>query len=279
MNTNNLGFIPLLFDGIYGTTHDNWQKAGITTLSCSLQTLLCKPGLEALYQFPDLATFLNWPGSLVLNAHLEPPRHGKYNLHSVYDGSQFQISPEELLRIIKHLKPQYVLMPLQIETLIPPDFWKDWPASIFPFFPLSSWDNDFLPTERGWTLSASDLDYLPTHKKNGYLYGNLEYSQIKQLQKLDFMGIESNQPIVDACKGLIYTEKGLIDLKESTMAMQFEVLEANCLCETCSQSFTKAYLHHLLANTPLLAERLLIMHNVTRVQQWKAQDFSEPLPK
>ena len=44
--------------------------------------------------------------------------------------------------------------------------------------------------------------------------------------------------------------------------MQFETIDPECTCPTCSQQFTKAYLHHLLQQTPLLCHRLLIQHNV-----------------
>lgn len=74
--------------------------------------------------------------------------------------------------------------------------------------------------------------------------------------------IESNQPAEDACSGILYTREGNINIENSDMALQFSPIDADCSCPTCKQNLTRAYLHHLLANTPLLAQRFLIMHNV-----------------
>lgn len=44
-----------------------------------------------------------------------------------------------------------------------------------------------------------------------------------------------------------------------------QVLRPGCDCETCQAFLSRAYLHHLLEHTPLLAQRFLIVHNVRQM--------------
>jgi queuine tRNA-ribosyltransferase len=86
---------------------------------------------------------------------------------------------------------------------------------------------------------------------------------------LSFPFIESNQPCEDGFAGILYTHQENMDISDSQMAKQFIPIDDQCTCPTCKQAFTRAYLHHLLANTPLLAQRLLIMHNVYWIGNYK----------
>lgn len=74
--------------------------------------------------------------------------------------------------------------------------------------------------------------------------------------------VESDVWASDACEGKVYTSSGIINLNESLFSNDFNVIDSNCLCPTCQQQFTRAYLYHLLRNTPLLCQRLLIQHNI-----------------
>jgi queuine tRNA-ribosyltransferase len=60
-------------------------------------------------------------------------------------------------------------------------------------------------------------------------------------------------------------------------AMLFMGLDGMCSCPTCLAGFTWAYLHHLLASTPGLCQRLLIQHNVGYVVQ-QLKRLSQGLP-
>ncbi len=60
----------------------------------------------------------------------------------------------------------------------------------------------------------------------------------------------------------MYSISGPIDLRLSSERMNFNVLDPNCSCPTCTQKLTRAYLHHLLQHTPLLCQRFLILHNI-----------------
>ena len=69
--------------------------------------------------------------------------------------------------------------------------------------------------------------------------------------------------IVD-CRNLTFNAKKQVRFKTidgSHKTIEVEESE-NCSCETCSQGFTRAYFHHLLQHTPLLAQRFLVIHNV-----------------
>jgi queuine tRNA-ribosyltransferase len=72
----------------------------------------------------------------------------------------------------------------------------------------------------------------------------------------------SDQPARDACDGIVYGKNGNIDIKATECRLDFRMIDETCQCPTCHQSFTRAYLHHLLEHTPLLCQRLLIQHNV-----------------
>ena len=88
----------------------------------------------------------------------------------------------------------------------------------------------------------------------------------------DFVS-EHDKPAADAFQGFIYESPSSFrqtslkhvasySLLEPSNAIDFSPLALNCACPTCQGGATRAYLHHLLQHTPLLAQRLLIMHNV-----------------
>lgn len=72
----------------------------------------------------------------------------------------------------------------------------------------------------------------------------------------------SDQPAQDACEGIVYTWQGHVSLMAPAMRNCFELLDAQCACPVCAQGFTRAYLHHLYEQTPLLCKRYLVQHNV-----------------
>ena len=80
-----------------------------------------------------------------------------------------------------------------------------------------------------------------------------------------FECIESDKPAADALQGIIYTQTGTFNLLDEDNREAFSALDAECDCPTCRAGYTRAYLHHLLQHTPLLAQRFLMMHNVARI--------------
>lgn len=171
-------------------THENWLEIGVTTVSCTLSTLLMKPGFETLSRIGTLQDFVGWSGLLILNvSDLSFDVVGQTKIRSIYDGSVTAYQKEDLLELIEQLKPDEVL----------------------------------------WHCDSE------------------QYSQ---------------KPMIDAMSGLIYSKERIYSILSETMTQSFEVLSAECECPTCSQGLTRAYLHHLYQQTPLLAYRYLIQHNV-----------------
>lgn len=78
----------------------------------------------------------------------------------------------------------------------------------------------------------------------------------------------SAQPLTLAQDGKFIT-RSICDIRSIEYKTQFEPLQKTCACPTCKLNLTKAYLHHLWFEVPLLAQRYLAMHNIT--QALKAQ--------
>ena len=72
----------------------------------------------------------------------------------------------------------------------------------------------------------------------------------------------SDLPAQHAMQGVVYHSGGKYSLLSQEYALDFQLLDENCACPTCQQSFTRAYLHYLYQSTPLLCQRFLLMHNV-----------------
>ena len=85
---------------------------------------------------------------------------------------------------------------------------------------------------------------------------------IRELRRLGVEYVSSNVPASDACNGRIYSDDGLIVLKDDAYRMDFNTIDKTCSCPTCDQQLTRAYLHHLFDHTPLLCQRFLIQHNI-----------------
>jgi len=102
---------------------------------------------------------------------------------------------------------------------------------------------------------------------DGYYQGDLSLADFHQLAERMPCLVESDRPAQDAVSGLVYSEGACLSILDQQMAQAHQVIEAACQCPTCSQQFTRAYLHHLLQHTPLLAQRYLVQHNCYYVQQ------------
>lgn len=73
---------------------------------------------------------------------------------------------------------------------------------------------------------------------------------------------QGNLPAEDALNGKIYTaQNGCFSIEDSSVTLDFALLDASCKCPACGAGLTRAYFHHLFKHTPLLCHRWLIMHN------------------
>ncbi|WP_454785115.1 tRNA-guanine transglycosylase [Legionella sp. WA2024007413] len=264
-------FIPVLTSeaGLCLTTA-NWQEAKVTAASYSLESLLYKPGQNVLKKISNLAHYLACPGVMIINAaSLVANKEKVYVLKSPYDGSRIKLTAEELIELIKHLKPNAILLPQNIMRDFP-QIWDNWNEDIIPF--LHSDD-----LEKHTVILPHGVYFKILNEPNGakldqwaniprYVAGCFDSELIQGLLQQGIEFIETDEPAQAATQGRVYSHTGTVDLMDSKAAMDFEMIDANCVCPTCSQQFTRAYLHHLLHHTPLLCQRFLIQHNVFYVQ-------------
>ncbi|MDP3561026.1 MAG: queuine tRNA-ribosyltransferase [Legionellaceae bacterium] len=247
----------------------NWQEVGVEVVAYSLSALLMKPGIDLLNNIPNLASYVGWQKTLVLNATaFTLNAQGLYCLRSIYDGSRYQYSAHELLTLIVKLSPQYVILPKgmgQHSTFISTLF----PETITPFFPIEEYPSIQAQSSYGLYFNYSNetaetfLECISEHQDRlRYVVG---YVPLETLQHLSTSGvdlIESNRPAQDALDGFIYHPEQSFFIMDEAQRMTFDVIDVGCACPVCNQKLTRAYLHHLYQQTPLLCQRLLIQHNV-----------------
>lgn len=260
MSATNLNYIPPI-DSTAGSclTMANWQELGVSIISHSLENLLAKPGLDILMEINHIGEFLGWQGEIVLNAMTVKAKSGSYILKSPYDGSAIIIPTETVLKLIRQLRPTYVLLP-------PDCKWedRDWLAYLGPIQPFF---HALTPATKAgvYFINMFDLTTLTCYKDHPrYVAGVDSRLTLKLLVEAGIEHVECDQIAADAVEGVVYTKTEPLNLRDPAMANQHQIIENNCRCPTCSQQFTCAYLHHLLEHTPLLAQRLIVSHNVYR---------------
>ncbi|WP_203456397.1 hypothetical protein [Legionella sp. MW5194] len=209
----------------------NWQQAGVSVAALYLDALLMKPGVDFLNSLSGLKRYYPWSGELVLNAStLTENKAGHYRVRSHYDGDIIQLDAADILALIIALKPDYVVLSPSLKTHC---------ERLKP-----EWQGiRLLSEEEGTYHYRNRLDAFLATEDNGGL-------------------IEANFPAEDAINGCVYDQGQVMNLSDSRYSQDFTVLSAGCACPVCQQNYTRAYFHHLLQHTPLLAQRLLIQHNV-----------------
>ncbi|KTD67161.1 MULTISPECIES: tRNA-guanine transglycosylase [Legionella] len=267
-------FLPVLTSeaGLCLTTA-NWQEAKVTAASYSLESLLYKPGQDVLKKITDLSHYLVWPEVIVLNAaSLVANKEGIYTLKSPYDGSRIKFTSEELFHLIQHLKPDAVVLPQNIMQDFP-QIWDNWNDVIVPFIHVNDLKKHVVAKSHGVYFNVvHELDWEQLNRWSHvprYVMGCFDSELIWRLYDKGIEFIETNEPAQAALQGKVYSRAGDVDLMDAKTEMQFELIDSDCVCPTCSQQFTRAYLHHLLQHTPLLCQRFLIQHNVFYVQNGK----------
>lgn len=245
---------------------ENWQEAQVTAISYSLESLLHKPGLEVLKKIPDFAHYVGWPSTLIVNAaSLVANKEGVYVSRSPYDGSKVTLNAFDLITLLQHLKPHAVILPKNILRDCP-KIWSFWTESILPFIHTDELEHHSVERAHGVYFNYSDKlttsqlgrwSHLPR-----YVMGVIDVNAIGDLRAKGIQLIETDEPAKAAFHGTVYNNTGTIDLTQDEARMQFEPIDADCACPSCTQQFTRAYLHHLLQHTPLLCQRLLIQHNI-----------------
>lgn len=265
-------FVPVLTSeaGLTLTTA-NWQEANINIASFHLDALLIKPGFKFLTEVADLRRYLNWSGILVLNASmLVANREGTISISSPYDGSKVRLTSQELITLIKHLKPTMVLLPAKIIRRVP-DLWSQWDKAITPYLTIEDVSQQQIKLPHGVYLHSDDViknlkELQQIADLPVYLNGVTQVATRFELAHSNIY-LEADAPAAKAYNGVVINgSEQEIDLNDTQTAKQFEVINSACTCPTCEQKLTKAYLHHLYHHTPLLCQRFLIQHNVHSAQ-------------
>jgi queuine tRNA-ribosyltransferase len=219
---------------------------------------------------------VGWQGQLVLNASLPTINSaGLYTLRSTYDGHRISHSLDEILTLIVKLKPNMVIFP-QALWRKNAALWEQLPETIFPFLPVEDLPNYsaikrpygvYFSYDKDTSSHKAILEQLSQHKdKPCYIAGDLSLPFMLELISQGAHYVESDKPASDAIAGEVYCNEETISLQNKEQSMQFELIDKNCKCPTCSQQFTRAYLHHLLEQTPLLCQRFLVQHNINYCQ-------------
>lgn len=251
-------------------TASNWQEAKINTVVYYLDALLLKPGLSLLKKLPNLAGYVNWPGELIINAsRLKANKLGEITLKSTYDGSKITLEYQQIIDVINHLKPKAIILPedilkhyQQLEDVLDSSITAYFNSKNLPSTSLKH--GIYFQVENNFT---EIIEQLEKHKNVPcYVQGALSLSQLKGLTGLSVSYIESELPSDQGLNAFVYADDEVVDLKDSMHALSFTELSTQCQCSTCSAKLTRAYLHHLYAHTPLLAQRFLIQHNAHFVQ-------------
>ncbi len=269
------GYVPLLSTQPGSClTAQNWKDASVSAIAYSLQQLLFKPKAEVLRQCPNLSSFLGWSGVVILDARMPVAfRDGHFMLQSPYDGSKSTITAQQLIDLIGHLAADYVIFPSGIQKLVP-DIWQQLPEGICPI--ISTEDRESFPATRKFVIQLNPEQIKSREEYSQYPFITTGISDVisddKAVQR-EALFFLSDNPLSDACQGVVYTSKGKVDLKQKESSEQFEVIDSHCTCPVCKQSLTRAYLHHLLEHTPLLCHRFLIQHNVYFIQKDFLKNF------
>lgn len=209
-------------------TQANWDELGIEYGLCELIHLIIKPGLEFWKNRMSLARYLAWEKTLILDAsRLVLNAQSQFVVQSPYDGKRHVFTLDEFWDLVQQLKPDRVLLS--------PGIAKRSSGSTRLYSPGPKLEEDvYMVAKAGLFL--------------------LDGKQVLYA---------SDQPALDAVQGVVYQADGTsYSILDAAHAMDFRCLGGNCVCPTCQQSFTRAYLHHLLQSTPLLAQRFLLMHNI-----------------
>lgn len=271
MNTVQLDIIPVLTTPSGSClTIKNWQETGVTRVSYELSALLLKPGLDYLKTLTSMANYYPWVGEWVLNAStLKANSEGIFILRSPFDGARVTCTREDIVTLIMQLKPQYAILPNGFHLVGETSF-QEMSQNTRLFIPFSEVANYPHTLIQGLYYAGSaledDLAEIRKHQRDyphALHYVVADILSMRRIADLGVNYIESDDLAKEACVGRVIASEGIIDLTHKDYAMQFDVLDMECTCPTCTQKFTRAYLHHLLEHTPLLCQRMLIQHNLT----------------
>jgi queuine tRNA-ribosyltransferase len=250
-------------------TMQNLEEIGVEKISLKLSALLIKPGFDLLNTLSSLKSYVGWNKTIILNASMiKLNSKDRYTIQSEFDGSKYVYTKNDLRDLIVNLAPDIVLLPKGL-------FSSDEDASLRLsektklYFPC---DNELAnPSSHKYgvhfELDSSNSDeltnFLVKYKNQfKYIFGDLSMEMLLHLLTQADLFTESTRPLLDGYQGIIYSNHKSISILDESARDSFQVIDADCNCQTCKDGHTMAYLHHLYQHTPLLCQRFLILHNV-----------------
>lgn len=106
---------------------------------------------------------------------------------------------------------------------------------------------------------------LPADKPR-YLMGVGKPSDIVAAVQAGMDMFDCVMPTRNARNGHLFTDHGVVKIRNAAYRHDVAPLDAYCACYTCTH-YTRAYLHHLFRCREMLAARLHTIHNLTYMQQ------------
>jgi queuine tRNA-ribosyltransferase len=116
-----------------------------------------------------------------------------------------------------------------------------------------------------FSILKHQVPVLP-EKKPRYLMGVGSPQDILESIDIGIDIFDSVFPTRNARHGTIHTNQGNININRAKYSKQFELIDENCNCYTCSSGFSRAYMNHLLKNYSILGMRLATVHNIYFIQ-------------
>ncbi|MES2704550.1 MAG: tRNA guanosine(34) transglycosylase Tgt [Bacteroidota bacterium] len=116
------------------------------------------------------------------------------------------------------------------------------------------------PEEMMYELCGLCCEHLPAHKPR-YLMGVGTPWNILENIALGVDMFDCVMPTRNGRNGMLFTTKGVINIKNKKWATDFSVIDEGLDCHT-SQYYTKAYLRHLFVSQEILGLQIASIHNL-----------------
>jgi len=147
-------------------------------------------------------------------------------------------------------------------------------AYIIDGFKFDSFDSDSKTEE--WInvepILMKTIEALPRDKPRA-VFGPLTPHKLIKLHKcgIDIFDSSYCTLLSDNGQALIFNYSDqtsiTLDMSSPQYHQDLEPILTNCNCYTCSNNFTRAYINHLLNTSEMLAQVLLMLHNLTTYYQ------------
>lgn len=116
------------------------------------------------------------------------------------------------------------------------------------------------PTEDMYRIISAVEPYAPDDKIR-YLMGVGTPANILEAVDRGVDLFDCVMPSRNARHGHLFTKSGVININNAKYALDTEPVDRECDCPVC-QSFSRAYIRHLLVSKEMLGMRLAVMHNL-----------------